>query len=71
MDRQTAETIANAVADIADIKLRLTALETVLEQQQPSLYAEYLPMLTNLRKSTAHQWLMEGLASLGKNLQSQ
>jgi hypothetical protein len=70
MDTQAAKEIAGAIGDIADLKLRLTALDRVLEQQQPSLYAAYQRELENLRNSKAHQMLQASLGSLQRRLES-
>jgi hypothetical protein len=71
MDRQGARELVKAVGDVADLKLKFTSLEKVLEAQAPSLYAAFQSELEGLRNSKAHQTLQTSLAGLQKRLESQ
>ncbi len=71
MNKQTARDLTQAVADVADIRIRLTALEHALEQQSPALYAAYQREFENLRSSKAHDMFLAALESLQRRLESE
>lgn len=71
MNKQSARDLVQAVADAADARTRLTALERVLELQHPALYAAFLRELENLRSSKAHDMLLVSLENLQRRLESE
>jgi hypothetical protein len=71
MNTQTAADITRAIADVGDLKLRLTALENVLQVREPELFAAYAAEIANLRSSKAHQIFEISLQGLQKRLESQ
>jgi hypothetical protein len=68
---RTAQDIAQAILDVADARTRITALERVLEEQQPALYAAFQRELENLRNSKAHDSFLESVQNLQRRLESE
>jgi len=71
MDSQTAADLTRAVADVEYLKLRLTALENVLQFRDPALFAAYAAQIVNLENGKPHQMFVVSLEGLKKRLQSQ
>lgn len=71
MNKQTAAELTRTVADTGDLKLRLTALENVLQFQAPELFAVYAKEIENLRTSKAHQMFLVSLQSLQRKLEAE
>ena len=71
MNKQIARDLTQAVADIADARIRLTALEKVLLAENPSLLAAYQQEIESLRNSSGHDTFLTSLENLQRRLESE
>jgi hypothetical protein len=71
MDSKSADDIRTAIADIATLKLRLTALENILRKRDPALLEAWSKETSNLASEMPYQMLPLALENLKKRLESE
>jgi hypothetical protein len=71
VNKQTARDLTQAVAEVESLKLRLTALENVLQFRDPALFAAYSAEIANLESGKPHQMHVASLQSLQRRLESE
>jgi hypothetical protein len=72
MEKETAkmltESVAKAVAIAIDSQNKLSALEAVLQKQNPALFREYSQILEAVRQGQSSSSISEGFATLESKL---
>ena len=69
MDSQSANDIVTAVGQVYALKLRVAALERVLQSRDPALFAAWSTEIASLESEMPHQFLPQSLESLKKRLE--
>lgn len=70
MDAQTANDLTQVIREVGHLKIKFAALEQILANERPSLYASYLQGFESLRTAKAHETFLVSLDNLTKRLQA-